>query len=304
MPAPFPVAEPPDARPVFRFAPSPNGYLHLGHARSALLNAHLAARMGGRFLVRIEDIDPGRTRETFVKAIEDDLAWLGLEWERPVLRQSTRFDAYRAALAELSAQDCLYPCFCSRQDVATAVEALGDSPPSDPDGAPFYPGTCRRLSLEERARRIAREPYVLRIDMQRFAQGAREARFSVFDPKGGAPRDCAAGPARWGDAVIMRKDCPASYHLAVVVDDAFQGVTHVARGADLREATHLHAALQHLLGLPRPLYWHHDLVLDADGRKLSKSIGSTALRDLRAAGATPGDVRAWALAGLAPIAAP
>jgi glutamyl-Q tRNA(Asp) synthetase len=289
----LPVAQ---SGPVLRFAPSPNGYLHLGHARSALINADLAGRMGGRFLLRIEDIDPGRTRENFVQAIVEDLAWLGLDWEKPVLRQSTRFDAYRAALDTLDAQGLVYPCFCTRLDLAKAVAAdCNGGLPHDPDGTPLYPGTCRKLPAADRQKRMATERYALRIDMMRFAEGLGALAFSSFDPVSGEIAAQQAQPSRWGDAIIMRKDCPASYHLAVVIDDAFQGVTHVVRGADLSEATHLHAALQKRLGLPSPLYHHHALLLGPDGRKLSKSFGSQSLRELRQAGISAQDVRRIAL---------
>ncbi len=281
-------------QPVFRFAPSPNGRLHLGHAYSALLNADLARRRGGRFLLRIEDIDTTRCRPEFEQGIYADLAWLGLAWERPVRRQSEHFGTYRAAFAPLKGRGLAYPCFCTRTDIARTVADLERNGPwpRDPDGAPLYPGTCRDLPPAGAEDRIAGgEPHAWRIDM---AAALRKApgphRHPGFDPDGGtAPVDAA--PARWGDAVIVRKDIPTSYHLSVVVDDALQGVTHVVRGADLEAATDLHVLLQVLLGLPSPLYHHHGLVRDPEGGKLSKSAGSESLEDLRARGATPAAIR-------------
>ena len=284
-------------QPVFRFAPSPNGQLHLGHAYSALLNADLAARWGGRFLLRIEDIDVTRCRPAFEAGIYEDLAWLGLRWEMPVRRQSEHFSDYRAAFARLKARDPVYPCFCTRKDVAQAVaarEAEAGAPwPRDPDGAPLYPGSCRRLPKAEAERRIgAGEPHAWRLDgAAALAQLAPNAlTYARFDPSGGESL-VPARPGRWGDAVIVRKDIPASYHLAVVTDDALQGVTHVVRGADLDAATDLHTLLQALLDLPRPRYHHHSLIHDDTGSKLSKSLRSEPLAALRARGVTPDTVR-------------
>jgi len=280
--------------PVFRFAPSPNGYLHLGHALSALINADMAAAAGGRLLLRIEDIDQSRCRPEFEKAIDEDLAWLGLKWERPVRRQSEHFDDYRTALAKLDAMGLIYPSFESRAEIAMMVagrEAKGPWP-RDPDGAPLYPGAAKSLPLAERARRMASEPYALRLDMQAALTRAGDLtwRESGAGPDGqtGIIR---ADPAAWGDAVLARKDAPASYHLAVVVDDAAQAVTDVVRGRDLYHATSVHRLLQVLLDLPAPRYQHHRLILDADGHKLSKSTAATGLRELRAAGTTPADIR-------------
>ena len=287
-----------NVRRVYRFAPSPNGYLHLGHAHSALLNHEMAAASGGRFLLRLEDVDLGRCRPAFEAAILEDLAWLGLRWEQPVRRQSDHFSIYRAALDRLAARDVLYPCFCTRGDIAAAV-AGRRTWPCDPDGAPHYPGTCKSLSAGERRMRLARgEPAALRLDMTR-AQAALATRLAWREegphgpPGGGYP----AEPERWGDTLLARKDVPASYHIAVVVDDAAQGVTDVVRGEDLLEATALHRLLQALLDLPAPCYHHHRLVRDAAGRKLSKSLRSTSLRALRAAGASPADVRRRLSAG-------
>ena len=280
--------------PVFRFAPSPNGYLHLGHALSALINADMAAAAGGRLLLRIEDIDQSRCRPEFEKAIDEDLAWLGLKWERPVRRQSEHFDDYRTALAKLDAMGLIYPSFESRAEIAMMVagrEAKGPWP-RDPDGAPLYPGAAKSLPQAERQRRMASEPYALRLDMQAALARAGDLtwRESGAGPDGqtGIIR---ADPAAWGDAVLARKDAPASYHLAVVVDDAAQAVTDVVRGRDLYHATSVHRLLQVLLDLPAPRYQHHRLILDADGHKLSKSTAATGLRELRAAGTTPADIR-------------
>jgi glutamyl-Q tRNA(Asp) synthetase len=292
-------------QPVFRFAPSPNGRLHLGHAFSALLNADLAARWGGRFLLRIEDIDVTRCRPEFEAAIYDDLAWLGLSWETPVRRQSEHFDAYSAAAQGLQGRGLLYPCFCTRREIATAVaeKERGALWPRDPDAAPLYPGTCRRLAGAEAKRRCAAgEPHAWRLDMAAAleqAPGPRQiTRFAPFGPG----QTATARPERWGDAVITRKEIPASYHLSVTVDDAVQGVTHVVRGRDLEDATDLHVLLQALLELPSPRYHHHRLVEDHEGGKLSKSLKSESLADLRARGITPAEVR-QAL-GFAPQAAP
>jgi glutamyl-Q tRNA(Asp) synthetase len=278
--------------PVFRFAPSPNGYLHLGHALSAMLNADLAAATGGRFLLRIDDLDPARCRSEYEAAIYEDLAWLGLQWERPVRRQSDHGDAYRAALAQLTALGLVYPSFESRAEIAR-LAAAHRSWPRDPDGAPLYPGSGKSVPEAERMRRIrAGQPYTLRLDMR-----AAQARIGAltWEEAGRGPAGetgiVAADPAAWGDVILARKDAPASYHLAVVVDDAAQGVTDVVRGQDLFYATSLHRLLQALLGLPAPRYRHHRLVLDADGRKLSKSNAATALRELRARGASPADIR-------------
>lgn len=286
---------------VFRFAPSPNGALHLGHAFSALVTDEMALACSGRFLLRIEDIDVARCRPAFEAQILDDLAWLGLSWEEPVRRQSEHFDTYREALETLEAQGLLYPCFATRKEIADHVAAARKPHAVDPDGAPLYPGFHRNLSAEEaRARKEAGEPFALRLDMARALEAAqaktgRPLAFTELDADG-TPHSIAAEPARWGDAVIARKDVPASYHLAVVVDDALQGVTHVTRGRDLYASTDIHRLLQVLLGLPAPLYHHHRLILGADGLKLSKRHGDRSLAALRAEGLTPADIRA--LAGL------
>jgi glutamyl-Q tRNA(Asp) synthetase len=279
--------------PVFRFAPSPNGYLHLGHALSALLNAEAARAAGGRMLLRIEDIDVARCRPEFEAAIYEDLAWLGVTWEQPVRRQSEHFADYRAALQRLDAMGLVYPSFESRAEIAALVAARGQSGPwpRDPDGAPLYPGVAKTMSADERVRRIAAgEPYALRLDMAK-ALAQVTGKLTWSESGDGATGEIGADPAAWGDVVLARKDTPASYHLAVVVDDALQGVTDIVRGLDLFHATGVHRLLQTLLGLPAPRYHHHRLVLDADGRKLSKSSAATALRALRAQGLTPSDVR-------------
>ncbi len=283
-------------RPVFRFAPSPNGELHLGHALSALIGFEMARRLGGRFLLRIEDIDLARTRSEYVDAIFEDLAWLGLEWEEPVLRQSEHFADYQAAADRLQSLGLLYPCPMTRADLA----ALATAQPGvvDPDGAPRVSRRSASHLQEEWARRIKRgEPYALRLDMERALALAREMAgdaafaFTEFGLDGRAVRQVRTQPERWGDVVIVRKDIPASYHLAVVIDDARQGVSHVTRGLDLLAATDVHRLLQVLLGLPEPLYHHHRLITDANGRKLSKSARDISLRALRAAGVTRQEIR-------------
>ena len=281
---------------VFRFAPSPNGYLHLGHALSALLNHDLARASGGTLLLRLEDIDRERCREAFAAAILEDLGWLGVAWAGTPRRQSEHFDAYRTALDALAARGLVYPCFCTRGAVLAAsaarAAAEGRPRPLDPDGAPLYPGTCRGLPPAERARRIAEGwPAALRLDMA-AALAAHPGPLQWHDcGDGEGAREVAADPAAWGDALVARRDVPTSYHVSVVVDDALQGVTDVVRGRDLFHATGLHRLLQALLGLPAPHYHHHRLVRDAAGHKLSKSRGAPALRDLRREGLTPADVR-------------
>jgi glutamyl-Q tRNA(Asp) synthetase len=282
------------SRPVFRFAPSPNGYLHLGHALSALINFDMARAAGGRLLLRIEDIDGARCRPEYEAAIYQDLAWLGIVWEEPVRRQSAHFDDYRAALARLDGLGLLYPSFESRSEIAALVAAReAQAPwPRDPDGAPLYPGDARTLSPAERRRRMASgQPYALRLDMSAAIARTGPLTWSETGTGGGEGGSVAAAPAMWGDVVLARKDTPTSYHLAVVVDDARQGVTHVVRGQDLFQSTGVHRLLQALLDLPTPHYHHHRLVLDADGQKLSKSTRATALRALRDGGASPADIR-------------
>jgi glutamyl-Q tRNA(Asp) synthetase len=277
--------------PVFRFAPSPNGYLHLGHALSALVNFDMARAAGGRFLLRIEDIDAARCRPHYEQAIYEDLAWLGITWEKPVRRQSAHLDDYRAALGRLDG--LLYPSFETRGEIARLVaERERHAPwPRDPDGAPLYPGDARSLAAVERRRRMeAGEPYALRLDMA--AALARTGALSWIEIAcGGKTTPVAASPQMWGDVVLARKETPTSYHLSVVIDDAEQGVTHVVRGQDLFAATSVHRVLQALFALAAPIYHHHRLILDADGQKLSKSTRATALRALRETGASSADIR-------------
>jgi glutamyl-Q tRNA(Asp) synthetase len=279
-------------RSVFRFAPSPDGFLHLGHAYSALLNFELARESGGRFLLRIEDIDLARAKPEYEAAIDEDLAWLGLDWERPARRQSEHFADYAAALERIDAMGLIYPCACTRGEIA---KAAGENPPRDPDGAPLYPGTCRGKPRGHLREILQVGGVALRLDMAKaLALLGAEAR--ALSWREHAEGEIAADPKRWGDVVLARKDTPASYHLAVVVDDALQDVTDVVRGADLKPATGLHRLLQRLLGLPAPRYRHHALLLCAEGEKLSKSKASRALRDLRAEGVSTAAVIAEAKA--------
>jgi glutamyl-Q tRNA(Asp) synthetase len=280
---------------VLRFAPSPNGYLHLGHAYSALLNYDMARQFGGRLLLRIEDIDAARCRPEYETAISEDLRWLGISWHEPVRRQSEHFADYQAAIARLEAERLVYPSFESRSEISALVaERERHGPwPRDPDAVPLYPGRARKMPAAEREwRRRAGEPFALRLAMD-----AAVARAGVltWTETGSGPQgqsgSITATPQRWGDVVLARKELPTSYHLAVVVDDALQGVTEVVRGQDLFWATAVHRLLQALLGLPEPVYHHHRLILDADGRKLSKATQATSLRELRAAGATAADIR-------------
>jgi glutamyl-Q tRNA(Asp) synthetase len=271
---------------VSRFAPSPTGRLHLGHAYSAVLAHDHARARGGRFLVRIEDIDPGRTREAFVAAIAEDLAWLGLGWDGEVVRQSRRLPLYAEALARLKARGLAYPCFCTRSAIAAEIAASAAAPhPGSASGAggpdgPLYPGTCRRLSGEERTARMA-EPHAWRLDI---AKAAAEAGPLVWRD---GESEVQAEPEAFGDVVLARKDAPVSYHLAVTLDDAAQGVTDVVRGRDLYAATHVHRLLQALLDLPTPNYHHHALLTDASGKRLAKRHGAPTLASLREAGADP-----------------
>ena len=280
--------------PVFRFAPSPNGYLHLGHALSALLNHDMAKAAGGRLLLRIEDIDIARCRPEYEQAIHEDLGWLGISYERPVRRQSEHIDAYHAALDRLKAMDLVYPAFMSRGEVKRLLadqEATGKAWPRDPDGAPLYPPHDRHLPKAEAEARIAAgDQHVWRLDMTKALAAAKQV-LSFVETGPAHAGTLTLDPAVWGDVMLWRWDAPSSYHLSVVVDDALQGVTHVVRGLDLFAATQVHRLLQTLLGLPAPLYHHHRLILGENGRKLSKSQGDTALTALRAAGISPLDIR-------------
>jgi glutamyl-Q tRNA(Asp) synthetase len=286
-------------RPVFRFAPSPNGELHLGHALSALVGYERARAAGGRFLVRIEDIDATRSRPELVAGIFEDLRWLGLEWEEPVLVQSARMEAYGTAARGLEGLGFLYRCFATRSEIEAAARAGA----ADPDGAPLYPGLWRgRSDVAIKGALAEGRPYAVRIDMAAATRaaaarlGGQPLTFTEIGA-GGAHQTVEAHPERWGDAVIVRKDVATSYHLAVVVDDAWQGVTHVTRGRDLFAATDLHRLLQVLLGLPEPVYHHHRLIVAGDGRKLAKSARDTSLRLLRQRGAGVDEIRR--LVGLA-----
>jgi len=278
--------------PAIRFAPSPNGRLHLGHAYAALFAYDTAQAIGARFLLRIDDIDTARCTRDYEQAVYNDLAWLGLAWETPVRRQSEHFATYRAAAQRLRDRGLVYPCFATRKEIAAAAAEAGITA-RDPDGAPLYPGLYRETDPEIIGQLISEgQPYALRLDMARalISSAAQTLTYRVFNLDG-CERNCTAQPQRWGDAVIVRKDTPASYHLATVVDDALQGITHVVRGADLEAATDLHVLLQRLLGFPTPVYHHHRLILDESGRKLSKSAGDLSLAALRAEGATPQDIR-------------
>ncbi len=281
-------AESDPVQPVFRFAPSPTGALHLGHAFSALTDFDLCRQAGGRFLLRIEDTDPTRCRPEYEAAILDDLRWLGLSWQEPVRRQSEHIADYTAAIDRLAAMGLVYPAFMSRGEVAAATVAA--EWPRDPDGAPLYPPTDRaRDPTEAQALIDAGAPHALRLDMDRAAGMA--GLLSWQESGFGSEETIAAAPRAFGDVLLVGRDRPASYHIAVVVDDALQGITDVVRGRDLYAATSVHVLLQHLLGLPSPRYHHHRLITDATGRKFSKSDRDMALAALRAAGRTPDDIR-------------
>lgn len=289
-----------DTPPVFRFAPSPNGLLHLGHALSALLNRDMAEAAGGRLLLRIEDIDITRCRPEFEQAIYDDLAWLDFRYERPVRRQSEHIDDYSRAFDRLKDMDLVYPAFMSRNQVkafVAAEERAGRQWPADPDGSPLYPPMDRQRALKERRERLdAGARHVWRLDMQAaLALAGFTPAFTETGPQHAGR--LTMDPSVWGDVMLWRWDAPSSYHLSVTVDDALQGVTHVVRGLDLFQATPVHRLLQTLLGLPEPVYHHHRLILGDDGSKLSKSRGDTALSNLRKEGLSAADIRA--LVGLA-----
>jgi len=290
--------------PVFRFAPSPNGPLHLGHALSALLNADMAAETGGRMLVRIEDVDVTRARPEHERAILEDIDWLGVIYETPVRRQSEHAGDYAAALDRLTALGLVYRSFLSRTEIAAAIaaeEARSGRPwPRDPDGAPLYPAVDRDRPRQADALAGDGQPYALRLDMMKAVRLAGSLSWQEFgDSLDGPDKTITADPAAWGDVVLAGKFAPAAYHLAVVVDDALQGVTDVVRGRDLYFATAVHRLLQTLLGLPAPRYHHHRLIVGPDGRKLSKSRGSEGLAALRKSGATAADVRH--IVGLTPV---
>jgi glutamyl-Q tRNA(Asp) synthetase len=267
-----------------RFAPSPTGWLHLGHAYAALFATEQAD--GGRFLIRLEDIDATRARPEYEEAIFEDLAWLGLSWEKPVRRQSDHFDDYRAALGQLEAKGLLYPCFCTRREIQDEIARAGNAP-QGPDG-PLYPGTCRHLDADERQKRLASgDAYALRLDVNQALQLIGTPLTFTELSLG----EIIANPTIFGDVVLARKDTPASYHLAVVVDDALQGITLVTRGEDLLSATHLHRLLQHLLHLPVPRWHHHRLITDEAGKRLAKRDDARSLKSLRESGWSPNRVR-------------
>jgi glutamyl-Q tRNA(Asp) synthetase len=276
---------------TFRFAPSPNGYLHLGHAFSALLNAALACRYGGKLLLRIEDIDEERSRASFISAIIEDLTWLGIPFDPDWQRQSSQIYAYQQALNMLANQGLIYPCFCTRSDLAR-THTTAHTPEKDPDGTPLYPGTCREMpESERRHRQDLGLPYALRLAMTKALTLCGTLPISDFDPLSGALTQRRANPQDWGDVILKRKGMSGSYHLSVVVDDARQNVTHIVRGQDLERATDLHVLLQNCLGLTSPCYYHHTLIKDEAGCKLSKSEGAAALRHWREKGATAEDIR-------------
>lgn len=306
---------------VFRFAPSPNGELHLGHALSAILNFEMAREMGGRFLLRIEDIDPARCHQEYEAQVYDDLHWLGLDWEMPVRRQSEHVAEYQAALDGLKARGLVYPAFLSRAEVrayVTDYEKNCGRWKYDPDGTPLYPTFERELDPDEAATRIARgDRHMWRLNVERAVTASELAPHPILSPSErgegpgrggrgkagytapltwtetntGAEQHIPVNPSLWGDVVLWRWDAPSSYHLSVVLDDALQGVTHVVRGMDLFHATHIHRLLQELFGLPAPTYHHHALIRDEAGQKLSKSLASTGLGALRRSGETPSGIR-------------
>lgn len=271
---------------VTRFAPSPTGYLHVGHAYSASLAFKKARESGGRFILRLEDIDQTRCRPEFEAAIYEDLSWIGLEWEQPVRKQSTHLEDYSAVLERLYESGLIYPCFCTRKEIAAEV-ARSQSAPHGPEGV-LYPGTCRDMSADEREHKFAADvPYALRLDMQ-AAMNIVDVHNLYFEELEKGFIQC--DPIRFGDAVLARKDTPTSYHLSVTLDDALQGINLVVRGQDLFEATHLHRLLQQLLHLPTPKYFHHGIVSDMKGKRLAKRDKSATLRDMRLNGYKPEDV--------------
>ncbi len=267
-------------KPNFRFAPSPNGFLHLGHAYSALFSYHWARKMNADFLLRIEDIDILRSRPQYIEAIKQDLTWLNIKWLEPIMLQSTRFSEYKKATKKLNDLGVLYPCFCTRSEIANNAEQ------KDPDGAPLYAKTCKNLNKDDIAKKIAQNiPYVLRLDMDKAIAKVGDLEINIAMPNPSSkPKTVIANPKKWGDVVIVRKDIPTSYHLSVIIDDDAQNITHLIRGKDLEQATHVHRVLQSLLGLNSPIYTHHTLIKDDTNMKLAKSKHSTPLRDLRESG--------------------
>jgi glutamyl-Q tRNA(Asp) synthetase len=269
-----------------RFAPSPTGRLHLGHALAARVASSLARDAGGAFLLRHEDIDAPRVREDFYQGIEEDLEWLGLKWDGAALRQSSRIAAYEAALASLRERGLVYPCFCTRREIQDEWARMGAAPQGPED--PVYPGTCHKLTAAERQAKLdSGIPYAWRLDSRKARELAgpltfRDLRFG----------EILVDPDLLGDVVLARKDIGTAYHLAVVVDDAFQQISHVTRGEDLLSSTHVHRLLQVLLGFPAPLYLHHRLMLDQTGNRLAKRCDSLSIAALRQNGMTPADVLA------------
>ena len=274
---------------ITRFAPSPTGYMHLGHAFSALNAWQRARDAGGQFLLRLEDIDPTRCRPEYAAAIQEDLAWLGLYWDGAVRVQSAHLPDYQDVLSAMTDRKLLYPCFCTRAEIMREVAASAGAP-HGPDGAPLYPGTCRRLTPSERGDRVAaNERFALRLNMQAALQATQGRGGLFFDEE--AEGLVACHPERFGDIVLARKDAPASYHLCVTHDDALQGVTLVTRGMDLKPATDLHRLLQVLMNWPAPRYAHHRLVAGGDGSRLAKRHGAATLRSYRAEGASARAIR-------------
>ena len=274
-------------QPIFRFAPSPNGELHLGHAFSALLTQKLARQEGAKLLLRLEDIDTVRCTPENIQQMLDDLTWLGFDWDEDPIYQSTNFDAYQHALDQLRLMDLVYPCICSRNDIKQNATRE-----KDPDGAPLYPGTCRDMDDETRLRLFDEgKPFAWRLDMQKAIEKTGPLTWQEFDEDLREVEIIKADPLQWGDVILARKYTPTSYHLSVVVDDAAQGVTHITRGKDLYFATAVHRVLQQLLKLPEPQYLHHGLILDDEGKKLSKSKKSLSLAALKKRGWTADQIR-------------
>jgi len=287
----LPLPQPGDQPTVTRFAPTPSGYLHLGHAYAALVAWESARAGGGRFLLRIEDIDRARCRPEFEQGLLEDLRWLGLDWDGEPVRQSERMALYDQALDRLDRLGVLYPCFCTRRRIRAEIAHAGQAP-HGPAGEAIYPGVCRSLSPAERRWRIAAgEPFALRLDVGRALE--LTGPITWYDLRAGS---IEAQPELLGDVVLARKDVPSSYHLAVSLDDAAQAVTLVTRGEDLFHATHIHRLLQALLGLPQPRYYHHNLIADSTGLRLAKRNRAVTLRTLRQSGRRPQEI--WALLGL------
>lgn len=275
-------------QPVLRFAPSPNGNLHLGHAFSALLTNRIAQQLGGRTLLRIEDIDQARCTPELLQQMLDDLDWIGFEFEGEVTKQSDHFDRYRAAAETLKMRELIYPCFCSRKEIRDNADGR-----TDPDGAPIYPGTCKHLSADEVNDKLAKNmPHSYRLDMQKALAQTGTPTWMEMEADLKTIHAINADPMAWGDVILVRKDTPTSYHLSVVLDDAAQHISHVTRGKDLYFATAIHRVLQIVLDLPEPLYHHHDLIRDEAAEKLSKSTKAQSLKELRQQGWSAQQVRA------------